>query len=226
MQPVGPDQNWRFDPLVRFKGDGRTCARQVYRTDPRQKAKGYARLDRSFQQNVDQIGPVQEVIALPRTHPCQIKPRHPFACGSVDQVYRLCPHRGRVQCLLQPQRPQDRRPVGRYLQARPDLADCIRLFKNRDRCTAKRQRPRHGKTSDACAKDCYGLTNQAHAKIPEMKTPDQSGPAHERRPPGRRQSSRCTFSRRSCFSCASSVMVAIGRASSRFRLIGSPETSQ
>ena len=41
-----------------------------------------------------------------------------------------------------------------------------------------------------------------------------------------RQSSRLTRSMRSCFSCASTVIVAIGRASRRARLIGSPLTSQ
>lgn len=41
-----------------------------------------------------------------------------------------------------------------------------------------------------------------------------------------RYSSRCTFSIRSWRSCASIESVAIGRASSRFRLIGSPVSSQ
>lgn len=42
----------------------------------------------------------------------------------------------------------------------------------------------------------------------------------------RRQSSRTVRSRRSCISCASRLSVAVGRASSRFRLIGSPVISQ
>jgi len=41
-----------------------------------------------------------------------------------------------------------------------------------------------------------------------------------------RHSSRWTFSRRSCRSWASSESVAMGRASSRLRLIGSPVSSQ
>ena len=46
------------------------------------------------------------------------------------------------------------------------------------------------------------------------------------RGPPMAQSSRDTFSLRSCRSCASTVMVAIGRAARRPRLIGSPVTSQ
>jgi hypothetical protein len=40
------------------------------------------------------------------------------------------------------------------------------------------------------------------------------------------QSSRETFSRRSCACCASTVIVATGRAASRPMPIGSPVTSQ
>lgn len=52
------------------------------------------------------------------------------------------------------------------------------------------------------------------------------GEKRRRTRPGGGQSSRWIFSIRSCRSCASIDRVAMGRASSRFRPIGSPVSSQ
>ncbi len=71
--------------------------------------------------------------------------------------------------------------------------------------------------------------------IPELARPNDAPgetghPAPDRRrsdsPFPMAQSSRATFSFRSCRSCSSTVIVAMGRASRRPRLIGSPVTSQ
>ena len=164
-------------------------------------------------------------------------PRRSSSPSSAPPVQRPPrPHRRRLQRRTQTQRPQHRRAIGRHLQPRPHFADGIRLLQHRHRCPAQRQGLRHGKPRHPRAQNRYRPPDQAHPNplkfLRKRKTPDHRPgvtvhPARAPRKARRRdQSSRCTFSRRSCFSCASSVIVAMGRASSRFRLIGSPVISQ
>ena len=61
---------------------------------------------------------------------------------------------------------------------------------------------------------------------PSASKPDHDNHGLWRFPLSRNQSSRKTFSRRSWRSCASSDRVAMGRASRRFKPIGSPVSSQ
>jgi hypothetical protein len=130
MKPVRADQKRGLNPLAAFQNHHRAEAAKINLGDAGQQTHRNPGLGRAFEQQIDKVGAVQEVIALPRPEPRQIKPRHRIARRAVDQLNRVSPDRSHVKRILKPKRAQDRSPVGRDLQSGPDLADLVGLFKH------------------------------------------------------------------------------------------------
>ena len=89
---------------------------------------GDAGLGRAFQEKADQVGAVQEVVALAGAQAGEVEPCHRITRGAVDQLHGVSPGGGRVKLGLQAEGAEDAGAVGRDLQARADLAAAADAF--------------------------------------------------------------------------------------------------
>ncbi len=234
MQPVRADEQVRRIFRTLRRNQSRARPAQIHRLDLLEQPDLHARLARALGQKVDQVGAVHEMVALPGPEPREIELQHQIAADAVAQLHRLRAHRGRLERVAEAQGAQHGRTVRRDLQARAHFADRLGLLEHCDLGPAERERPSHRQTGNAGPEDGDLGILQAHRVPPHANAgPNGSGVSFCARAAGgqagRRRcaySSRCTRSRRSWRSCASSVMVAIGRASRRLSEMGSPVTSQ
>ena len=123
MQPVGAEEERGFDPCspVSSVTTGRAAAQVDLRRCEREGEASRPASVRALEEQRDQVGAVQEVIALPGPQPGEVKPGHPIAGSDRRSAARLRPgsrrHRDR---LLQPEGTQDTQaPFGEICRPAP-----------------------------------------------------------------------------------------------------------
>jgi hypothetical protein len=138
----------------------RSGGRKIDAVDPREKAEGHSSFGRGLEEKADQVGAVQEMVALAGAKTRKVQAGHAVARGAVDQLDRLGAERGGIQRVLQREGAQDAGTVGRDLQARADLADRVGLFQDGDRGAAQGQCAGDRQARNPCPDHRDGLADQ------------------------------------------------------------------